>query len=121
MSSMNLPKKFQSELGMGLLTVLLLGLLIQPSWMPMGIVLICLGLLAASVFGLGVFIWRESPKDEREYLLISQSGRTAYLMAGAVMTLGVAVQTLQHKIDIWLLGALASMILIKIIISARQK
>ena len=118
---MNLPKKFQSKLSMGLLTIVLLGLLIQPSRMPMGIVLVCLGLLAASIFGLGVFIWRESPKDEREYLLISQSGRAAYLVGGAIMTIGVAVQTLQHNIDIWLLAALASMILIKIITSARQQ
>jgi hypothetical protein len=111
----NKQKQLGSELGVSLAVLAMLALLIHPYWMPMGLVVVCIAVLAALVFGLGVFVWRENPRDEREYAVAAQAGRSAYLVGAAVLTLGVAVQTLQHHIDIWLVLGLAGMVLSKVI------
>ncbi len=108
-------KKLSSELTVSLAVLVILMLLIHPYWMPMGLVVICIALLAVLVFGLGVFVWHENPRDEREYAVIAQTGRFAYLIGGAILTVGVAVQTLQHNIDLWLVFGLAGMVLAKVI------
>jgi hypothetical protein len=110
-------KKLGSELAVSLAVLGILALLIHPYWMPMGLVVICIAILAALVFGLGVFVWHENPRDEREYAVIAQTGRSAYLVGGAILTVGVAVQTLQHRIDLWLVFGLAGMVLAKVITS----
>ncbi len=111
----NKIQKFGSELGVSIAVLAVLALLIHPYWMPMGLVVVCIAVLAMLVFGLGVFIWRESPRDEREYQLAAQTGRLAYLTGAAVLTVGVAVQTLQHHLDVWLVIGLACMVLAKVI------
>jgi len=108
-------KKIGSELGVSMAVLAVLALLVHPYWMPMGLIVICIAVLAVLVFGLGVFVWRETPRDEREYQLMAQTGRSAYLTGAAVLTVGVAVQTLQHHLDIWLVIGLAGMVLVKII------
>lgn len=108
-------QKFGSELGVSVAVIVVLALLIHPYWMPMGLIVICIAVLAVLVFGLGVFVWREKPRDEREYQLVAQSGRTAYLIGAAAMTVGVAAQTLQHHLDLWLVIGLAGMILAKVV------
>jgi hypothetical protein len=111
----NKHKKLGSELGVSIAVLAMLALLIHPYWMPMGLIVICIATLAALVFGLGVFVWQENPRDEREYAVVSQAGRTAYLVGAAILTVGVAVQTLQHHIDVWLVLSLAGMVLAKVI------
>jgi hypothetical protein len=113
-------KKMGSELGISIAVLITLALLIHPYWMPMGVIVICTALLAVLVFGLCVLVWRETPRDEREYAVAAQTGRSAYLVGGLLLTMGVAVQTLQHRIDLWLVGGLAGMILAKIISSASR-
>jgi membrane glycosyltransferase len=108
-------QKFGSELGVSIAVLVVLALLVHPYWMPMGLIVVCIAMLAVLVFGLGVFVWREQPRDEREYQLMAQTGRSAYLTSAAVLTVGVAVQTLQHHLDIWLVLGLASMVLVKIL------
>jgi membrane glycosyltransferase len=103
-------KKLGSELAVSLAVLGILALLIHPYWMPMGLVVICIAIL-------GVFVWHENPRDEREYAVIAQTGRSAYLVGGAILTVGVAVQTLQHRIDLWLVFGLAGMVLAKVITS----
>ncbi len=107
-------QKFSSELGISVAVLAVLALLVHPYWMPMGLIVVCIAVLAMLVFGLGVFVWRELPRDEREYQLMAQTGRSAYLTGAAVLTIGVAVQTLQHHLDIWLVVGLAGMVLAKI-------
>ena len=111
----NKIQKFSSELGVSIAVLAVLALLIHPYWMPMGLIVVCIAALTVLVFGLGVFIWRETPHDEREYQLMAQTGRSAYLTGAAVLTIGVAVQTLQHRLDIWLIIGLACMVLAKVI------
>jgi len=108
-------QKFGSELGVSVALLVVLALLVHPYWMPMGLIVVCIAALTVLVFGLGVFVWREKPRDEREYQLTTQTGRSAYLAGAAILTLGVAVQTLQHRLDIWLVIGLAVMVLVKII------
>jgi hypothetical protein len=107
-------QKFGSELGVSIAVIGVLALLIHPYWMPMGLIVVCIAVLAVLVFGLGVFVWREKPRDEREYQVMAQSGRSAYLIGAAILTVGVAVQTLQHHLDIWLVVGLAGMVLAKV-------
>jgi uncharacterized membrane protein YccC len=113
-------KKLGSELGISLAVVGMLALLIHPYWMPMGLIVVCIAVLAALVFGLGIFIWHENPRDEREYAIASQAGRTSYLVGAAILTAGVAIQTLQHHIDVWLALGLAGMVLAKVITRASK-
>jgi hypothetical protein len=114
------PIKLGSELVLSLAVLGMLALLIHPYWMPMGLVVVCIAVLAALVFGLGVFVWHENPRDEREYAVASQAGRTAYLIGAAILTVGVAVQTLQHDVDLWLLISLASMVFAKVITNVHK-
>jgi hypothetical protein len=113
-------RKLGSELGVSLAVLGMLALLIHPYWMPMGLIVVCIAVLAALVFGLGVFVWHENPRDEREYAAASQAGRTAYLIGAAILTIGVAVQTLQHHVDYWLVCSLAGMVLTKVISSVHK-
>jgi membrane glycosyltransferase len=108
-------QKFGSEFGVSVAVLAILALLVHPYWMPMGLIVVCIAVLAVLVFGLGVFVWREKPRDEREYQLMAQTGRSAYLTGAAILTIGVAVQTLQHHLDMWLVIGLAGMILAKVI------
>jgi Kef-type K+ transport system membrane component KefB len=114
-------KKLGSELGISVAVLVMLALLIHPFWMPMGLVVVCIALLAVLVFGLCVFVWRETPRDEREYVAVAQAGRSAYLVGGVLLTIGVTVQTLQHHVDIWLVLGLAGMVLAKVISTASKE
>jgi len=113
-------KKLGTELSVSIAVLIVLALLIHPYWMPMGLVVVCIALLAVLVFGLGVFVWRETPHDEREYQVMAQTGRSAYLTGALILTIGVAVQTLQHHVDVWLMIGLAGMVLAKVINNTRN-
>lgn len=113
-------KKLGGEVSMSCVVLVVLALLVHPYWMPMGLVVLCIALLAVLVFGLGVFVWRERPQDEREYHMIAQTGRSAYLVGGTILAIGVVVQTLQHRVDIWLVLGLSGMVLAKIIRSTNR-
>jgi membrane glycosyltransferase len=108
-------QKHGSEIGISVAVLVMLALLIHPYWMPMGVIVLCIAMLALLVFGLGVFVWREQPRDEREYQAVAQTGRTAYLVGAGILTIGVAIQTLQHRVDVWLVCGLAGMVLSKVI------
>jgi hypothetical protein len=113
-------KKLSSELGVSIAVLGMLALLIHPYWMPMGLIVVCIAILAVLIFGLGVFVWQENPRDEREYAVASQAGRSAYLVGAAILTIGVSVQTLQHHVDVWLVLGLAGMVLTKVITRIRK-
>lgn len=83
-------------------------------WMPMGMqmtVLVCAFVLVCFWAGLVLF---ERADDEREALHKMNAGRIAYLSGIVVLTIGLVVQGFSHKIDIWILLALAAMILSKL-------
>lgn len=62
-----------------------------------------------------VYLWRESPEDEREGLHALQAGRISFLVGAGLLTIGIVVQSVQHELDIWLPVVLGGMVLAKTI------
>jgi hypothetical protein len=60
------------------------------------------------------FQWQEQAADEREELHRFLAARLAYFVGAAILMIGVLVQSLQHHVDPWLVGALIGMIVAKI-------
>ena len=85
-------------------------LLMPPPYLTM---LVLLLLLVFSVFA--ITVWREKPRDERERLHRMLSARIAYLAGTGFLVLSIIVQTLNHKLDPYLVYTLGIMILAKII------
>ena len=68
------------------------------------------------LFGIfALFGLREQPRDEREELLVIKTSRFAYLVAGLVVVIGIAVQLIDHDVDNWLLTVFAVMIFSKLL------
>jgi hypothetical protein len=61
------------------------------------------------------FIWKEHQGDEREQMHKAFSGRIAYLVGTGVLVLGILFQAITSSVDPWIIGALGSMILAKIL------
>jgi len=84
-------------------------------WMPSMLVTgVVIGLVA--VFAVFVsFLWREEARDERETVLRMHAGRAGFLTGTGILVCGIVVQAFSHTIDPWLVGALAVMVVAKII------
>lgn len=105
------------EIIISLILILLLVLFLNPFhfWMPNALLMMMvLGLLIVFAFFSG-FIWKENARDEREGLHRMLAGRTAFFTGGAVLVIGIIVQSFNHSLDPWLVFTLGSMILAKII------
>lgn len=84
-------------------------------WMPDMMVI---GLLACALGFFGIFasfILRENSFDERDGQHRSLAGRNAFLAGSGVVTLGIVVQGYTHTVDPWLVLALVTMIVVKIL------
>lgn len=116
-------KPLVSEIGLSSVILMLLVLLLNPFsfWMPnMAHMLVIVGLIA--IFGVfSLFVWNEQPDDEREQLHLMRASRTAYLIAGIFLVIGIGTQSLKDEIDPWLPITLTSMIVAKIISQARSR
>jgi drug/metabolite transporter (DMT)-like permease len=75
-------------------------------------------ILGVAVIAFGAFVWREQYRDEREELHAMKAGRLSYFVGGAVLVVAIIHETLNHMLDIWLLVALAAMVITKLIVSA---
>lgn len=62
-----------------------------------------------------IFILREKVQDEREAVHRMLSGRVAFLTGSALLTIAIAVQSLQGVVDVWLVIVLIAMVLSKLI------
>jgi NADH:ubiquinone oxidoreductase subunit 6 (subunit J) len=82
-------------------------------WMPeMTYMIILAG--AVAIFGaFSVFVLMEQAGDERENEHRHSAGRIAFLAGGAVLILGIIVQTFAHTLDPWLVWALLAMVVAK--------
>lgn len=110
---------FASEIIAALILVVLMGGLLNPfHWfMPEPMVMMMI-LAAVVVFALfASFVWKEKARDEREQLHRTFSGRIAFLSGTAVLVLGIIIEGLNHKVDVWLVLTLTVMIFAKIIAS----
>ena len=97
--------------------VVLAILLLNPFhfWMPDMVVI---GMLAITLGLFGVFasfILRERVVDERDGLHRTLAGRNAFLAGSGVLTVAIVIQGYTHSIDPWLVIALTTMIIVKIL------
>lgn len=76
--------------------------------------MLILGLIVAFLT-FAAYILREKSVDERESIHILTAGRISYLVGVTVLTIGVIIQTLDHKIDAWLVIALCAMVFSKLL------
>ncbi|RJR14007.1 hypothetical protein C4585_00855 [Candidatus Parcubacteria bacterium] len=69
---------------------------------------------AVALFGVfSVFVLMEQPGDEREDQHRHSAGRAAFLVGGAILIIGIIVQTFAHALDPWLVWALLGMVVAK--------
>lgn len=114
---MKLEKRFLSEIIISIILVGLLVLLFNPTHllMPTSVQMMLVVFLVVLFLAFFSFIWREKTSDERESLHRNLAGRFAYLTGTGVLVLGVIIQSLNHEIDIWLVIALITIVLSKVI------
>ena len=105
------------EIFVSLVLIVLLVLFLNPFglWMPTALLMMMvLGFVV--MFALfASFIWKENVRDEREGLHKMMAGRIAFLSGTALLVIGIIVQSFKHELDFWLVLALGTMILAKII------
>lgn len=110
-------KKRHTELGIALIFIaLIIGLtdpidLLMPSEIQTTLLV-----LAVVVYGFFAgLMFREKPLDEREELILHQSSRAGFLVGTGVLLLGVVYQVANRSLDNWLIWALGSMVIVKVI------
>jgi heme/copper-type cytochrome/quinol oxidase subunit 2 len=60
-------------------------------------------------------IWKETTGDERELQHRQVAGRISFLVGTGLLIIGIIIQTLQHRLDSWLLITLCGMVTTKLI------
>ena len=86
-----------------------------PFWMPMmGEMTVLLIASILLVLWAG-FVMQETAHDEREVVLKMKAGRVAYLSGLGVLMVALIIQGLAHSIDPWIAGALAVMVVSKLL------
>lgn len=96
--------------------VLVLLFIINPLdfFMPSSVQMSVAG-IAVVLFGLfASFILKEKSVDEREDILRSNAGRSAFLVGAGFMMVGIVVGVYRHDLDVWLPVSLVSMVLAKL-------
>ena len=117
---MRIDKARMSEWLLAIAIIIALVLLINPFGIIMTstYILMVLMLLGVAVIAFGVFVWRERFHDEREEMHAMKAGRLSYFAGGMVLVTAIIVQTIEHTLDMWLVIALAAMVLTKLAVSA---
>ena len=86
-----------------------------PFWMPMMGELVALVIVVVLLLGWAAFILFEATHDEREVVIQMRSGRIAYLCGIGFLGTALVVQSLMHAVDPWIAGALAVMVVAKLL------
>ncbi|MDE2037848.1 MAG: hypothetical protein KGI69_01320 [Patescibacteria group bacterium] len=103
-----------SEIAIALVLIALAALLVDPYWMPMGMLYTLLVCFALVFGGFAAFIWRERGGDERDALIRYVAARSAYLSSVLIMAVGIISQTAaHHTVDRWLMASFIVAILAK--------
>lgn len=108
-------------IGEGLISLLLIVLValflnpLQKLWMPtMGATTMVLAVIIIFIIFIS-FFWKEQAHDEREAVHRLVAGRFGFIFGAAILLLAIIAQTLQHRLDDWLVVALVGMVIGKII------
>ncbi len=106
-----------AQIAIGVFLVALFVLLLNPMhlWMPTMAHMVILALIFAVVAAFAAFVLMEEAIDEREEMHRLSSGRNAFLLGALVLTVGIIYQGIIDDIDIWLIAALLSMVIGKIV------
>lgn len=110
-------RKFAGEVFVAVVLVILLILIVNPFdiFMPSGMQMAAAA-VAVVAFGIfSSFVLREDAGDEREEKHRSLAGRVAFLIGSLVLLIGILVELYRHMLDPWLVVALVSMIIAKIV------
>jgi uncharacterized membrane-anchored protein len=99
----------------GTLVVVSLIALVNPFdlLMSFGVEMGIITILALGMATFGVYLWQEQPADEREAHYGTIASRLAYFSGALVLLIGIAIQFTASRIDPWLPGSLAAMVLAK--------
>jgi hypothetical protein len=101
--------------GIIVLTCLFLSSNIIPGFMPSELAMLFIGIFIAA-FGLfAVFIWHESPRDEREAHILLSSDRLGFLVGAILLSILLVIQSIKHEPTELLAAVLSAMILAKLI------
>ena len=83
-------------------------------WMPDMAHLAILGCLLAAFAVLSVFLLQEEATDEREEAHRMLAGRVAFFVGSLVLVIGISIESMHSAPDMWLVLALAGMVIAKI-------
>lgn len=99
------------------LVLVLSMLLLNPFhiWMPGMTQMTVLGCLLVAFAVLSVYLLQENGGDEREATHRMLAGRVAFFIGSLVLVIGIALESMHGTPDIWLVLALAGMILGKVL------
>lgn len=108
--------KYLTETTLTLVLLVLIFCFLNPLdwWMPTMVHMILLGLLVVVFTVYVMFVWKEYVVDEREQLHRALAARFAYSVGGAIILIGIVIQTFSHSLDPWLPLSLGGMVLAKI-------
>lgn len=84
-------------------------------WMPVPLHVMMLGATIAAFGVVAGFIMRESAGDERDVTHRMRAGRVAFLAGTAILVVGIVTQSFMYEVDPWLVGALAGMVIAKML------
>lgn len=84
------------------------------AWMPTTIHYMAVGGLIVLVGLFAGLLWHEQPKDEREELHRFIGARFSYTSGVIILTVAIALQSIMHAPDIWLVVTLGAMIIAKL-------
>lgn len=108
--------RYTNEIALTILILILLVFLWNPwsLWMPSQLNYMVTAALAVVVLLYAGLVLKEKPVDEREEKILAQAGRFGFLAGVFIISIGIIYQTITSKPDIFLIGALAVMVLVKI-------
>ncbi len=98
------------------LVLILAALLLNPFhfWMPGMAHMALLGCLLIAFAVLSVYLLQEQARDEREAMHRMRAGRTAFFIGSLILVIGIAVESMHGTPNMWLVLALAGMIVGKV-------
>ena len=109
-------KQYLNEIAVAFFLVIILIFFWNPwyLWMPDQFVYMAISALAILVVLYAGLVLKEKPQDEREEKLQAQAGRIGFITGVVILSIGVAYQAVTSSPDVFLLLALAAMVIIKV-------